>query len=115
MGGAEADADTAKAARTCQGIFFEMGGQLQCRLFVRLFSRRPYGTHSGLEWVTDSGHNGSYRVSDILVVEEDKVTVGLAAVKQSAATMLRSVMLYRACMVAQGSVCARLNMMRGYF
>ena len=53
--------------------------------------------------------------SDVVAVTGDRVAVGVAAVRQRAATMLRSVMLYGACMVAQGSVCARLSRMRGYF
>ena len=88
---------------------------VRCRLFVQLFSRRPYGTRSWLEWAAYSGHEGSYVASDVVAVAGDRVAVGLAAVRQSAATVLRSVMLYRACMVAQGSACARLNKMRGYF
>ena len=56
-----------------------------------------------------------YVASDVVAVAGDRVAVGLAVVRQSAATMLRSVMLYRACIVAQGYVCARLDMIRGYF
>ena len=88
---------------------------MQCGLFVRRFSRRPYGTRSWLEWVSGSGHEGSYVAPDVVVVAEDTVAIGVAAVRQSTATVLRAVMLYRACVVAQGSVCAQLVRMRGYF
>ena len=53
--------------------------------------------------------------SDVVAVTGDRVAVGVAAVRQRAATMLRSVMLYRACMVAQGSVCGQLNRIFAYF
>ena len=52
---------------------------------------------------------------DVVVVAEDTVAIGVAAVRQSTATVLRAVMLYRACVVAQGSVCAQVVRMRGYF
>ena len=52
---------------------------------------------------------------DVVVAAEDRLVVGVAAVRQSAATVLRAVMLHRACMVAQGSVCGQLNRIFAYF
>ena len=52
---------------------------------------------------------------DVVVAAEDRLAVGVAAVRQSAATVLRAVMLHRACMVAQGSVCGQLNRVFAYF